>query len=162
MIELSAGQKTCYSATAQQLKGSARRLYMASIVAQLGRGGQRYVERTLGWNRRTVRKGMAELASGVSQVDRFAARGRKRVEARFPALLDDIRAILAEWRQAPAAVRTDQPARKLSVAQVRQQLIEQKGYAAETLPSVTTIRKKLTELGYPLRPERQQHPTNTT
>jgi hypothetical protein len=38
----------------------------------------------------------------------------------------------------------------LSAAQVRQQLIDQKGYSAAEVPSQETIRVKLNELGYRL------------
>lgn len=156
MIEISAAQQTHYRETAQRLKGSERRIFMAGVVQALGRGGQRYVERTFGWNRRTVRKGLAELTSGISQVDHFSARGRKRVEARLPHLLADLRAIVDS--QAQSAGYPSPRVINLSAAAIRRQLIEQKGYSIESVPSVTTISKKLSELGYGLRPTRESHP----
>lgn len=39
----------------------------------------------------------------------------------------------------------------MSAAQVRRQLIEQKGYQDEALPSVETIRRRLNEMGYTLK-----------
>jgi hypothetical protein len=39
----------------------------------------------------------------------------------------------------------------LSAASVRQQLIDCKGYQAETLPSAEVIRQRLNELGYNLQ-----------
>ena len=71
---------------AEQLKGSARRVFMARTVKQLGPGGQRRAERELGWNRVTIRKGTRELESGFAIVDAFALRGRKRAEERLPHL----------------------------------------------------------------------------
>lgn len=156
MIELSAAQKIHYIETAQQLKGSERRIFMAGVVQALGRGGQRYVERTFGWNRRTVRKGLVELTSGIGQVDHFSARGRKRVEARLPHLLADLCAIVDS--QAETTGYTCHRVINLSPRAIRQQLIEQKGYTATIAPSVTTIRKKLRELGYRLRSARKSHP----
>ena len=49
--------KALLNATAQALKGSARRVFMARTVKELGPGGQRRAERELGWNRATIRKG---------------------------------------------------------------------------------------------------------
>ena len=56
-IELSAGLKEILCFAAEQLKGSARRLFMAKTVKELGRGGQRLAEHELGWNRGTTRSG---------------------------------------------------------------------------------------------------------
>ena len=46
--------------TAQSLTGSARRLWMARTVTELGPGGQRGAERALGGHRGTLRKGTQE------------------------------------------------------------------------------------------------------
>ena len=67
---------------------------MGRVVNLLGRGGQRFAEQTLGWNRQTLRKGQQELHRGQSIQDRFHERGRRRAEERLPQLLDDIRAII--------------------------------------------------------------------
>ena len=47
-MELTEGFKELYKVTAAQLKGSARRLFMARTVKELGEGGQRLAERELG------------------------------------------------------------------------------------------------------------------
>ena len=70
--------------TANTLKGSARRLFMARTVQELGAGGQRRAERELGWRRGTIRKGRHELEAGVTCVDNFQARGRKRAADHLP------------------------------------------------------------------------------
>jgi hypothetical protein len=66
---------------------------MGKVVALLGRGGQSFAERVLGWNRGTIRKGLAELRSGQAIEDRFDQRGRQRAEELLPHLLEDIRSI---------------------------------------------------------------------
>ena len=43
--------------TAFQLKGSAKRKFMAQTVQGFGLGGQRLAASELGWNRDTIRKG---------------------------------------------------------------------------------------------------------
>jgi hypothetical protein len=39
------------------LERSDRRCFMAKVVNIIGRGGQRFAESVLGWNRCTIRKG---------------------------------------------------------------------------------------------------------
>lgn len=65
-MELTPEVKSLLIETAKDLKGSARRLFMARTVKALGKGGQRKAERELGWDRQTIRKGMKELESGMT------------------------------------------------------------------------------------------------
>jgi hypothetical protein len=60
-VELTEALKTTYIETAQALKSSDRRVFMARIVKSLGRGGQRQAARELGWCRTTIQKGLREL-----------------------------------------------------------------------------------------------------
>jgi hypothetical protein len=158
MIEPTTAQQMHYIATAKTLHGNERRIFMSRVVQGLGRGGQRYAERSFNWNRRTIRKGMAELTSGVGQTDHFSARGRKLVEERLPNLLADLRAIVDGQSQEPMTSCTRRVVTGLRMAEVRRQLIETKGYAAEVLPGDTTLRRKLTQLGYHLCPTHRINP----
>ncbi len=133
---------------AKQLKGSARRVFMARTVKELGPGGQRRAERELGWNRVTIRKGTRELESGVAIVDAFALRGRKRAEEHLPHLLADLTAIVDGQSQADPQFRTTRLYTRLSAAEVRRQLILQHGYTDDELPTAETIGAKLNALGY--------------
>ena len=83
-MELTEEVKVLLLTTAKELKGSARRMFMARTVQALGLGGQRLAERELGWNRGTVRKGMHEVKRGMVCVDAFSSRGRKRSEDHLP------------------------------------------------------------------------------
>lgn len=121
---------------------------MARTVKELGPGGQRRAERELGWNRETIRKGTHELESGLICLDNFAARGRKKVEAHLPNLLTDIAAIVDSQSQADPQFRTQRLYTRLDAAEVRRQLIAQKGYSDAELPTVQTIMAKLNALGY--------------
>jgi len=134
--------------TAKALKGSARRLFMARTVKELGPGGQRRAERELGWGRMTIRKGTHELESGFTCLDAFAARGRKRVEAHLPNLLTDITALVDSQSQADPQFRTNRLYTRLTAGEVRRQLIAHTGYTDEELPTVPTITAKLNALGY--------------
>ena len=158
MIEISAERKETYIETAKVLKGSERRIFMARIVKAFGPGGQMVAERELGWNRRTIRKGTHELESGIRCIDNFQARGRKRVEEHLPNLLTDIRAIVDSQSQTDPTFRTTRLYTRMTAAEVRRQLIEQKGYTDEELPHVGTLGVKLNQMGYRLRAVQKSRP----
>jgi hypothetical protein len=147
-MELTDSLKAFFIDTAKTLKGSARRIFMARTVKELGAGGQRRAERELGWSRVTIRKGAREEESGTPIQDAFGARGRKRAEAHLPKLLTDITAIVDSQSQTDPQFRTNRLYTRLSAAEVRRQLIAQKGYTDAELPTVQTISTKLNALGY--------------
>ena len=147
-MELTDALKSLFIETAQTLKGSERRRFMARTVQELGRGGQRRAERDLGWNRQTIRKAMRELGSGLTCLDAVALRRRKRAEEHLPYLLDDIKALVDSQSQADPQFRTNRLYTRLTAAEVRRQLIRQKGYTDAELPTERTIATKLTDLGY--------------
>src|SRR3954454_8919875 len=147
-MELTASIKTLLIATAKALKGSARRLFMARTVKELGYAGQQRAARELGWGRMTIRKGFRELDSGLVCLDVFALRGRKRAEDHLPQLLTDIKAIVDGQSQADPQFRTNRLYTRLTAAEVRRQLIAQKGYTDDHLPCAETIGAKLNNLGY--------------
>ena len=147
-MELTDALKSVLIETAKQLKGSARRLFMARTVLALGPGGASRAEREFGWNRKTIRKGIHEVKSGVTCLDAFGARGRKRAEEHLPHLLEDIRAIVDGQSQTDPPFKTTRLYTRLTAPEVRRQLITQKGYRDEELPTATTIATQLNQLGY--------------
>jgi hypothetical protein len=147
-MELSNSLKGLFIETAQTLKGHARRRFIAQTVRELGSGGQRRAERELGWNRETIRKSLHELDSGLICLDNVAARARKRAEDHLPDLLTDIAAIVDSQSQADPQFRTQRLYTRLDAAEVRCQLIAQKGYTDAELPTVQTMTTKLNALGY--------------
>ena len=147
-MELTDGLKSLFIETAQALNGSARRRFMARTVKELGYGGQRRAERELGWNRQTIRKALRELTTGLTCRDGVALRRRKRAEELLPMLLDDIRALVDSQSQTDPQFRTNRLYTRLTAAEVRRQLIRQKGYTDAELPTERTIATKLTALGY--------------
>lgn len=146
-MELTDSLKELFIDTAKSLKGSARRIFMARTVKELGKGGQRRAERELNWNRVTIRKGKNELESGFVCVDAFSSRGRKRSEDHLLNLLTDIEDIVDSQSQADPKFRTNRLYTRLSASEVRRQLIA-RGYTDEQLPTVQTISIKLNQLGY--------------
>jgi hypothetical protein len=147
-MQLSDTLKALFIETATTLKGAARRRFMAQTVQELGPGGQRLAERELGWCRDTIRKGAHELKSGVICLDNFSARGRKPIEAHLPNLRADIAALVDAQSQTDPQFRTQRLYTRLDAAEVRRQLIAQKGYSDAQLPTVQTITTKLNTLGY--------------
>ncbi len=147
-MDLTDSVKTLLHETAQSLKGSARRRFMARTVRELGPGGQARAARELHWGRMTIRKGLHELDSGLHCADAFAARGRKPAEAHLPHLLTDLRALVDSQSQADPQFRTQRLYTRLTAAEVRRQLIIQHGYTDAELPTTETIGTKLNALGY--------------
>lgn len=140
--------KEVLQAGARALKGRNRRLFMARAVAALGRGGQYRAAQEIGWNRATVRKGLRELRSGFLCADAFHCRGRKRAEEKLPALMQDIRSLVEGQSAADPTFRTTRLYTRLTADEVRRQLIAQKGYADQELPTARTLRSKLNLLGF--------------
>lgn len=157
-MSLTEGIKEVVLETAESLSGYARRHFMASVVKKLCDGSPTAAERELGWNRKTLRKALAEWDGGFCYIDRYHERGRKKAEAHLPNLLDDICQIADEYSQTDPTFQTTRVYTRLSAAEVRQQLIEQKGYTDEELPCEDTIRCKLNQLGYGLKRVQKSQP----
>lgn len=157
-MELTDDLKALFIETAEQLQGWARRTFMAKVVNLLGKGGQHRAEAELGWCRDTIRKGQAELEGGFCYIDRFSDRGRKPAEEHLPNLLDDIEAIVDGQSQTDPTFKTTRLYTRLSAAEVRRQLILQKGYSDDELPGEETMRVKLNQLDYQLRSVQKSRP----
>jgi hypothetical protein len=147
-LELSPEVKRTIETGVALLKGSAKRLFMATLVSQLGRGGQRLASKELGWNRDLIRKGLHELRSGISCVDNFSARGRKRWEERNPELIKDIKEIVDAHCETDPTFRTTRLYRRLTAGEVRRQLLEDKGYCVDQIPKERSMRDLLGALGF--------------
>ena len=147
-MELTDTRKIWLIETAKTLKGADRRRFLARTVKELGPGGQRLAERALGWNRQTIRKGVCELESGLTCLDAFSLRRRKRAEEHLPTLLCDIKAIVDGQSQADPDFRSTRLYTRLTAQEVRTQLMVQKGYSDDDLPTTRTISTKLRDLGY--------------
>ena len=150
-IQLTDSLSNLLKETAAQLHGASRRRFMAQTVLSLGYGGQSLAERELGWNRVTIGKGIKELKTGITCVDNYQARGRKKIESHLPRLLEDIKKLVDSQSQTDPSFKSQRLYTRLSAAEVRKQLIEKFGYTDEKLPTKETIRLKLNDLGYRLK-----------
>jgi len=140
--------KQIFKDTATELTGAARRLFMAKVVKQLGSGGQSQAAQELGWNRGTIRKGLHELDRGITCIDNYTGRGRRSCETHLPHLLKDLQAIVDGHSQIDPKFKSTRLYVRLSVREIRHQLIEQTGYLDQELPSNEILRQKLNQLGY--------------
>lgn len=157
-MELTEGIRNALKNAAAALKGHARRVFMAQVARDLGRGGQRQAQAQLGWSRDTIRKGEHELSTGIECVDALSATGAKPIDARLPNLRQDIRDLVDGQSQADPRFESERVYCKLSAAKVVELLIEKKGYTALELPSNETIRNILNAEGYTLRKVQKTKP----
>ncbi len=121
------------------------------VAGITGIRSQRRAEKELGWSRPTIIKGAKELDSGFDCIDNYSGRGRKRIEEKFPNLLDDIKEIVEPTSQSDPTFRTTQLYSPLTAGEVWRRLREDKKYSLEQLPTVRTIHNKLNQLGYSLK-----------
>jgi hypothetical protein len=149
-MEITAGLRDLLRETAESLSGAARRRFMANTLNKL-RLGQREAACLFGWGRDTLRKAGHELRTGLTCADAFGRRGRKPVEFHLPQLFDDLRGLVQDHLQTDPTFQTTGLYCRLSAPEVRQQLIERRGYTDAQLPSVQSIASKLNLLGFRLR-----------
>ena len=69
----------------------------------------------------------------------------------MPTLLDDIQELTERHSQTDPTFRTTRQYTRLTAVALRQQLIDEKGYTSEELPTEQTIRSRLNDLGYSLK-----------
>ncbi len=148
VVDLTDSVKTFLNDTKERLKGANRRQFMAQFVQLLGRGGQSRAERELGWDRKTIVKGVKEITSGITCVDNFSSRGKKPAEAHLPNLLADIESIIAPICQTDPTFRTADLYSPITAKEVRRRLIHDKGYSPDTLPKERTILEKMNQLNF--------------
>ena len=89
-----------------------------------------------------------KAASPVSMPSRPVAPTRRGAEDHLLNLLTDIQAIVDGQSQTDPQFRTNRLYTRWSAAEVRRQLIAQKGYSDAELPTAQTITNKLNQLGY--------------
>src|SRR5512137_271168 len=105
-LKVTAELSAVWKQTLAQLSGAARRMFMASVVKGLGRGGARQAQIQLGWDRTTLRKGLHELNSGIVCVDAVSRRGRKPRRFCLYSVEADLRGVAKATSQPDLPVRT--------------------------------------------------------
>jgi transposase len=149
MMNLTEAVKQHLIQTADALKGSDRRAFMARTAQLMGRGGQRLAERELGWSRATIHKGMHELESGIVCLDAFSQRGRLRAEEKDPAILPALERLLSD------EVAGDPMGEQTWVRSTPRQLSDRlKKEGHEVSPR--TVRRLLKNMGFSLKTNKRK------
>ncbi|MEL6162106.1 MAG: hypothetical protein AAFR18_23110 [Cyanobacteria bacterium J06627_32] len=143
--------KTTFKDAARKLTGAKKRAFTAQVALDYFDGSARRTERALGWDRVMVQRGLDSLKSGIPYADNYSARGRKKTEELLPDLEQDIRDLVDGEAQIDPKFQTTFRYLKVTAREVRDQLILQKGYEDEELPTRQTIGDILNRLGYRLR-----------
>lgn len=141
-----------------QLRGSSRRIALAKVSETIGKGGQSIVAKEFNVSRDTIRKGLHELKSGINIVDAFNARGRKSIEERLPNLVSDIKDLVDCQSQTDPSFNTTRLFTRITVKEVRNQLVKQKCYVEKELPTNQTLNNKINKMGYKLKKVRKVKP----
>lgn len=134
-----------------KLSGAKRRSFQAEMCLKYCDGSARLAETVFGWNRATVELGLAEQRSGITCVGAQAtASGTKRWEERHPEVAQALRALAESQAQQDPTFSSSIAYTRLTAAEALKQL-EQRGFAAEQLPSNSTMAVVLNRMGYRLR-----------
>jgi hypothetical protein len=146
---------------AKQLKGHARRKFLAEVCTTLCDGSTRKTEARFGWGRETVAKGLCEPEESKTVSAEKSRRGRQRSEEKNPQLAIDIRLIAEPHTQSDPELKTSRQYTNLSAAEVRQALVE-RGYQEDQLPSERTLRDILNRMNYRLKRIQKGKPLKKT
>ncbi|MEG2354341.1 MAG: ISAzo13 family transposase, partial [Clostridium sp.] len=150
--------KEVFIESVNKLKGSDKRIALAKSCEFIGIGGKTIVAKEFKVSRNTIRKGYLELTSDIEIVDKFNESGRKSIEEKLPNILEDIKNIVDCQSQTDPNFKTTRLFTRLTVKEVRNQLILQKEYKSEELPTLQTLNRKINKLGYTLKKLRKVKP----
>jgi phosphopantothenoylcysteine synthetase/decarboxylase len=128
----------------------ARRCAMGDVTVLLLDGKQRVAENVFGWNRRAVEVGINEFRTGIACVNDIATRVKPKTEDKYPQLLAEIQAIMEPHSESESSLRTTLLYTNITAKTVYEALV-QKGWTAQSLPSVRTISNLLNRQDYRLR-----------
>ena len=150
--------KATFKDAARKLTGQKKREFTAQVALDYFNGSARKTEAAMGWDRRSIQRGLDSLRTGIPYQDNYQARGRKKVEEILPRLVEDIRALVDDEAQIDPTFGSEFRYLKVSAQAVRDALISQQGYSDAELPSRQAIGRLLNRLGYRLRkPSKRSH-----
>lgn len=158
LAELTERVRETMQSAAEKLTGWRRRQFQAETAQKYCGGSPRRAERLFGWGRDAVRKGLAELQTGVRHEDRFAARGRKKSEVQQPQLAVAIHALVEPQSQADPKFQTTFAYTRMTARAVREKLLAGSAESGLAVPAERTLRTILHRLNYRLRRVRKTVP----
>jgi len=127
-----------------------RRCAMGDVTLSLLDGKHRVAEDVFGWGRSVVEVGIKEFETGISCVNDISTRHKPKTEEKTPELLADIRTIMEPHSESESHLRTTLLYTNMTAKAVFNALVE-KGWSAESLPTVRTISNILIRHNYRLR-----------
>ncbi len=143
---------------ARKLTGFLRRQFQAETAVRYCRSNPREAERTFGWGRESVHKGLNELRTGMRCVDNFQARGRHKTEDQQPELVEEIREFVEPESQADPKFQTPVAYTRMTAKAVRERLLAKEPGGKRHVPAERTVYDILNRLGYRLRRVRKSKP----
>jgi len=142
-----------------------RRRAMGDATLVLLDGKHRVAEDVFGWGRSVVLVGINEFKTGISCVNNLSRRVKPKTEEKNPELLIAIHKIMEPHSETDSHLRTTLLHTNMTANSVYGVLVE-KGWLAESLPTVRTISNILLRQNYQLRTvaktkvqKKQQKPT---
>lgn len=127
-----------------------RRRAMGDVTLLLLDGKHRVAENVFGWRRSAVEVGINEFQTGISCVNDITARLKPKTEEKNPTLLAEIQAIMEPHSESESSLRTTLLYTNMTAKAVYDALVE-KGWPADSLPTVRTISNILSRQDYRLR-----------
>lgn len=135
----------------EMLKSSEKRIMLASISAEYGYSGDTFVATEFNVSRDTIRKGRHELRTGIRCADAFHLRGRKKTEFYLSKIQEDIKDIIDSQSQTDPKFDSRRLFTRLTTKETRKQLIVQKEYTDQELPTNQTLNSMINKLGYSMK-----------
>ena len=127
-----------------------RRRAMGDATLVLLDGKHRVAEDVFGWGRSVVQVGINEFKTGISCLNDISTRVKPKTEEKSPELLIEIHNIMEPHSEADSHLRTTLLHTNMTAKTVYDVLVE-KGWSAESLPTVRTISNILFRQNYKLR-----------
>lgn len=144
-----------------------KRSAMGDVTLTLLDGKHRVAEDVFGWGRSVAEVGINEFQTGISCMNDISTRLKPKAEEKKPELLAEIRTIMEPHSESESHLRTTLLYTNMTAKSVYDALVE-KGWSAESLPTVRTISNILVRQDYRLRTvaktkvqKKQQKPTQS-
>lgn len=161
-MEVESVQVELLRLAARKLTGEQKRAFIAEVTVRLCDGKVRQAEDRFGWNRKCIRRGLAERESGEVIPGNYEHTGRQRFEDLHPKFAEDLRDIAEPRTQTDPELKSERRYLNLTSAEVRTKLIEEKGWKDQDLPAGRTMRRILNRMGYRLKKIRKGKPLKKT
>ena len=142
-------KKTIQNA-AKALTGYKHRIFIAQIATDYFAGNARKTEREMGWGRKTIKKGLHEIRTGIRCLDHYSGRGNKRTEDQLNGLKEAMRKIVEPHTQTDPDFQNAYSYLKITAKSVKKKK-KKKGYTEEQLPTENTIGNILNRMNYSLK-----------